>query len=33
MSNTDSEINCETIKNDLNKINKKKKNEENISGQ
>lgn len=29
----DSEINRETIENDLNKINKKKKNEENISRQ
>ena len=28
-----SEINCEIIENDLNKINKKKKNEENISRQ
>ena len=28
-----SEINCEIIKNDSNKINKKKKNEENISRQ
>ena len=34
LSNIDySEINCETIKNRLNKINKKKKNEENISRQ
>ena len=34
LSNIDySKINCEIIKNDSNKINKKKKNEENISGQ
>ena len=34
LSNIDySEINCEIIKNDSNKINKNKKNEENISGQ
>ena len=34
LSNIDySEINCEIIKNDSNKINKKKKNEENISRQ
>lgn len=34
LSNIDySEINCEIIKNDSNKINKNKKNEKNISGQ